>query len=190
MGTIDEFNISPVGLISKEFLNHGVQTFHEACLFVQSLPYKRNTDKENPKIIFFDKCGTCSTKHALLKQLCMEHNIDNIKLVLGLFEMNGINTPQILDTLTKYNLKYIPEAHTYLKYHNQYFDFTKAGSSPIDFVDYLMFEKEISPKQINQYKVRLHQDYLRKWLDENTTINLSFDEIWDVREQCILDLSR
>ncbi|PRD46082.1 hypothetical protein [Sphingobacterium haloxyli] len=153
MDTIKEFNINPVGVISKEFLNHGVHTFHEACLFVINLPYKRNTDKENPKAIFIDKCGTCSTKHALLKQLRMEHDMDDIKLVIGVFEMNGINTPQILDTLTKYELEFIPEAHTYLKYQNECFDFTKAGSSPTDFMDYLMFEKEILPKQINKYKV-------------------------------------
>lgn len=61
--------------------------------------------------------------------------------------MNGTNTPQVANTLTKHNLKYIPEAHTYLKYQDQYFDFTKNGSSPSDFVGYLKFEKEILPIQ-------------------------------------------
>lgn len=123
MNSIKDFSIDPLGAISKEFLNQGIQTFNEACLFVKKLPYKRNTDKENSKIVFIDKCGTCSTKHAVLKQLCMEHDMDDIMLVIGIFEMNGINTPQILDTLTKYNLTYIPEAHTYLNYHNQYLDY-------------------------------------------------------------------
>ena len=36
---------------------------------------------------------------------------------------------------------------------------------------------------------RWDQDYLRKWLDENTAVNLSFEKIWNVREQCIFDLS-
>ncbi len=123
------------------------------------------------------------------KQLCLEHHIDDIGLFIGIFEMNGANTPQVANTLKKHTLKYIPEAHTYLKYQDQYFDFTKNGSSPSDFVGYLKFEKEILPIQINQYKVQLHRDYLRKWLDENISVSLSFQEIWNIREQCILELS-
>lgn len=189
MNVIKDFSITSVGGVSKEFLKRGVSTFNEACFFVQNLPYRRNTDKENMNIIFIDNCGTCSTKHALLKQLCLEHHIDDIGLFIGIFEMNGTNTPQVANTLTKHNLKYIPEAHTYLKYQDQYFDFTKNGSSPSDFVGYLKFEKEILPIQINQYKVQLHRDYLRKWLDENISVSLSFQEIWNIREQCILELS-
>lgn len=190
MNLINDFSINSVGGVSEEFLKCGVRTFNEACFFVQNLPYRRNTDKDNIKVIFIDNCGTCSTKHALLKQLCIEHHIDNIGLFIGIFEMNGTNTPQVADTLKKYNLKYIPEAHTYLKYKDQYIDFTKVGSSPTDFVDFLMFEKEITPEQINQYKVQLHQFYLRNWLVENISVNLSFEEIWKIREQCISELSK
>ena len=189
MNIIKDFSINSVGGVSKEFLNRGIKTFNEACFFLQNLPYRRNTDKENIKIIFIDKCGTCSTKHALLKQLCIEHHIDNIGLFIGIFEMNGTNTPQVANTLTKHNLKYIPEAHTYLKYQDQYFDFTKKGSSPTDFLAYLKFEKEILPTQINHYKLQLHRDYLRQWLDENISVNLSLEEIWNIREQCISELS-
>lgn len=190
MNRLKQFDIAHSGAIAEEFLKRGIHTFDEACLFVQNLPYHRNTDKDNPKTVFIDNCGTCSTKHALLKQLCIEHNEHDIKLVLGIFKMNGTNTPAIYKTITTYNLEYIPEAHTYLTYQGHYFDFTKVSSAPADFSDDLIFETEILPDQINHYKIHLHQDFLRKWLHDNTTVSYSFDEIWSIREQCIANLSK
>lgn len=189
MNKIKDFTIQPLGMISQAFLDNGIHTFHDACSFIQNLPYNRNSDKENLTIIFTEKCGTCSSKHAVLKQLCTEQTIEDIKLMIGIFKMNAINSPPILKTLEHYKLKYITEAHTYLKFQNEYFDFTKKGSSPEGFVDYLLYEEEILPNQINQYKIELHQVYLKKWLNDKPDVRLSFDEIWRIREKCILDLS-
>ncbi|MGN5953160.1 hypothetical protein ACP6L2_00960 [Sphingobacterium lactis] len=189
MNKIKDFTIHPIGMISIAFLDNDIQTFHDACSFIQNLPYKRNSDKENLTLIFTEKCGTCSSKHAVLKQLCIEQNMEDIELMIGVFKMNAINTPPILKTLEHYKLKYIPEAHTYLKFQNEYFDFTKLGSSSEGFLDYLLYEEEILPNQINEYKIELHQVFLKKWLKDKPDVNLTFDEIWRIREQCILDLS-
>lgn len=184
-----DFEIKSKGQISKEFIDRNILTFQQASLFVRHLAYGRNTDKNNLASVFTDNCGTCSTKHALLKRLAEENNFEAIKLIVGLFKMNGSNTPAISETLQKNQLEYIPEAHCYLKFEDQIIDLTKVNSKPTDFLDDLIEEIEISPEQITDYKVNYHKSYLSIWLDKNEQINLSLQEIWKIREQCIQDLS-
>lgn len=183
------FDIKPIGTISKMFLAHNILTFAKATAFVRQLAYRRNKNKSDLTTLFTDNCGTCSTKHALLKQLADENGFSNLKLITGLFRMNAINTPKISETLKRYNLDYIPEAHNYLKWRNQILDFTNKTSKPADFENELIEETEIIPTQIADFKVAYHRKYLQNWLDKQTTINLTLDELWTIREQCISALS-
>jgi hypothetical protein len=183
------FDIKPVGTISRHFLAHNISTFDEATKFVRQLAYGRNENKADLTTIFTDNCGTCSTKHALLKQLADENNFTDLKLITGLFRMNLTNTPKIASTLRRNNLDYIPEAHNYLKYRNQILDFTNKTSKPADFENELIEEIEIRTDQIADFKVNYHKKYLTNWLEKQKTLNLTIDELWTIREQCIADLS-
>ncbi|TDX82846.1 hypothetical protein [Epilithonimonas xixisoli] len=183
------FNITFDQEISQLFKQNNCSDFHSASEFVQNLPYRRNLNKDNLATVFIDECGTCSTKHALLKTLTEENNQSDFKLILGIFRMNGVNTPKIKSVLETYNLDYIPEAHNYLKFKNQILDFTKRNSSKNDFITDLLDEIEIQPHQINQFKIEFHRSYLKKWLIENPQIPYSLEKIWDIRELCIAHLS-
>lgn len=184
-----DFEIKSKGQISKEFIDRNILTFNQASLFIRQLTYGRNADKNNLASVFTDNCGTCSTKHALLKRLADENNFEKVKLIVGLFKMNKKNMPEISETLQKNQLEYIPEAHCYLKFEDQILDMTKINSKPTDFLDDLIEEIEISPEQITDYKVNYHKNYLVTWLDKNEQINLSLNDIWKIREQCIQDLA-
>jgi hypothetical protein len=182
------FTIQSNGLISREFILRNIFTFNQAAKFVSHLSYGRNKNKNDLITIFFDNCGTCSTKHALLKQLAIENDFEGLKLLLGLFKMNGRNTPAVTETLARNKLEFIPEAHNYLKFDTIILDFTKASSMPSDFMNDLIQEIEILPCQISGYKIEYHKRYLKGWLAENTQIDLSLDEIWKIREECIKDI--
>ncbi len=184
-----DFDIQSQGQISKEFIDRNILTFHQASIFAKHLAYGRNADKNNLVSVFTDNCGTCSTKHALLKKLADENGYDKVKLIVGLFKMNKNNTPEISETLRKNQLEYIPEAHCYLKFEGRIIDLTKINSKPKDFLDDLIEEIEISPEQITDYKVNYHKNYLLTWLDKNEQISYSLDDIWKIREQCIQDLA-
>ncbi|WP_158730326.1 hypothetical protein [Flavobacterium sp. I-STPA6A] len=183
------FDIKSAGQISKEFIDRNILTFNQATLFIKELVYGRNADKNNLASVFTDNCGTCSTKHALLKKLADENNFETVKLIVGIFRMNKNNTPEISATLLQNNLDFIPEAHCYLKFEDQILDLTKINSNPKDFVDDLIEEIEILPEQITDYKVNYHKNYLVTWLDNNKQINFSLNDIWKIREQCIEDLA-
>lgn len=189
MHTLLNFDIQPRGVISQAFLLKGISTFQVATAYICDLPYGRNANKDDLLSCFAEGKGTCSTKHAILKQLAEENGYIDLQLVLGLFKMNGENTPLVGDTLAKYQLYYIPEAHTYLKYENQRFDFTRTGASPTDFQSDLLVEYAIEANEIGAYKVQVHQEFIVQWLRENKDILYSSTEIWTIREQCIQDLS-
>lgn len=183
------FDINSDQEISKLFIKNNCSDFHSASEFVRNLPYRRNLNKDNLATVFIDECGTCSTKHAILKTLTEENNQPDFKLILGIFRMNGNNTPKIKSVLETYNLNYIPEAHNYLKFKNLILDFTKKNSSENDFIDDLLQEIEIRPHQINQFKIEFHKNYLKKWLSEHPEISYSLDDLWKIRELCIQALS-
>jgi thiol-disulfide isomerase/thioredoxin len=184
-----DFDIKSEGKISKEFVDRNILTFSQASIFVRQLAYGRNADKNNLASVFTDNCGTCSTKHALLKKLADENNFEKVKLIVGLFKMNKKNTPAISETLNKNQLEFIPEAHCYLKFEDQIIDLTKINSDPTDFLDDLIEEIEILPEQITDYKVNYHKNYLLTWLDKNEQVSYSLNDIWKIREQCIQDLA-
>ncbi len=184
------FKITANAPISKAFIAKNIHQFNEACVYIQHLPYGRNNDKGHLTTLFQDHCGTCSTKHAVLKQLANENSNTDIKLIIGLFKMNSINTPVIAQTLAKYELDYLPEAHCYLKHNDKILDFTKPSSQASDFNNDLLEEISIIPDQITTFKVNYHKKYLANWLTENKMITLSLDEIWTIREQCIQDLTK
>jgi hypothetical protein len=183
------FDINPIGKISKFFLDRNITSFEEATIFIKQLPYRRNKNKADLTTVFSDNCGTCSTKHAVLKQLAEENNVLDLKLFLGLFRMNAINTPAIKTTLDQYQLSYIPEAHNYLMYDGCILDYTNSNSKPSDFSNHLIAEIEITINQINDFKISYHQQFLKQWLTKNTSIAYNLDQLWVIREQCIKDIS-
>lgn len=172
------------GIVSRSFSNLAITNFAEACKWVEKLDYKRNNNKNNELIVFDELCGTCSTKHALLKRLADENGDSSLRLVLGIFAMNSKNTPVIKGLLSNYDLKYIPEAHNYLRNDNHMLDFTGIVVNVDEFELDLLEEIEITPNQINDFKVQYHRNYLRRWI-ETSKISYTLDELWEIREQCI-----
>ena len=184
-----EFEITATGPISEKFLAQNNFTFSQAATYVRQLPYRRNKNKADLASIFTDGCGTCSTKHAILKVLADENGYKDLRLMLGIFRMSLTNTPKISTTLRKHRLEYIPEAHNYLKWKNQTLDYTHKTSKPTDFISDLIEEIEIEPHQIIDFKVAYHKQFLARWLNQNPALNLTLSKLWAIREDCIVDLS-
>lgn len=159
-------------------------SFEEACLYIQSLPYKRNQNKSNINCVLLDKGGTCSTKHAFLKDFANRHGMSQVKLMLGIFVMNARNTPKVARVLNNYGLEEMPEAHNYLKINHQIHDYTRPASKREDFENDLLVEIEIEPDQIVDFKVNFHKNFLAGYLSVSK-IPFTLDEFWAIREECI-----
>lgn len=182
------FSINSNDIVSRAFLSMEITDFANAATYVKKLPYARNHDKADILCPITEQCGTCSTKHALLKQLAAEHNQEHVRLTMGIFKMNARNTPEVAATLARHSLEYIPEAHCYLTIDGHIADYTKAEWTTIAFVADLMMETEILPHQTGDYKVALHKAYLQEWLRNNAQIPYTPQALFAIREECIKDL--
>ena len=182
------FNIlasRPLSILCQE---KGCDDFDSLCNYIQSLPYGRNTDRSDYHSILKEHKGTCSTKHAFLKHVAIENNATHIQFCLGIYKMSENNTKGVGNVLSKYNLNYIPEAHTYLKFNNQVLDFTRTEESYSTFYKDLLFEEHILLEQIGNYKINKHKSFIKSWII-NENIAYSFEDLWRIREACIAKLS-
>lgn len=162
--------------------------FRELIETVKNIPYGRNCNRYDFSLVLSENKGSCSSKHAFIKEFASKNNIENVQLFIGVFKMNEENTPKIGNILTTNNLRYIPEAHCYLKVNDVPIDVTSKESFYDKIKNEILIEIEIEPEQVIEYKVNYHQQFIKKWIIEKK-INKSFEEIWKIRENCIKNLS-
>jgi len=183
--------LADAGEITRAFVSAGANDFRAAARYVHALPYGRNSSRTDPQIVMRERRGTCSTKHALLARLAVEQRFE-IALVIGIYRMSERNTPGVGRVLAANGLEYLPEAHCYLRYRANRIDVTReiAGVSAEPIARFL-HEEEISPEQIGDYKVALHQRWIREWIaSPDAPRRLGFDELWKIREACIAALGQ
>ena len=161
--------------------------FQETINFVKQIPYGRNSNREDFSLVISENKGTCSSKHAYLKDFADKNNIPNVQLFIGIYKMNEQNT-KIGSILSDNFLDFIPEAHCYLKIDGKTVDVTSKDADFDKIKSHLLEEIEIEPYEVADYKVDYHQNFIKKWLLEIKS-KFSFDEIWKIREKCIEKLS-
>ena len=182
--------LHPSGLITEAFLARGICAFQSAARYLHHLPYGRNTNRADFRLVLDEGCGTCSTKHALLAELAREQQIP-VALTLGIYAMHERNTPGVGPILEQYGLSFLPEAHCYLTYAKSRVDITRSGVEANESIAQFLHEETITPAQIGEYKVELHQKFLRAWLvNEKRAVGRTFEEIWGIREECIAALAQ
>lgn len=173
------------GPVSEAFISLGIENFASAFEYIHQLPYARNTDPAGLLVVLDEHKGTCSTKHALLKRYADEQEMQGIQLILGIYKMNGNNTPGVGMVLQKHKLSDLLEAHCYLKINGKIADATSTLTASQPFENDLLEEFEILPEQIGPFKAELHRRFLQDWLQQQSFDSVSESEIWNIREQCI-----
>lgn len=169
--------------LGRDFVALGILGYRDAARHVRSLPYGRNSDRSDWRLVLEEGRGTCSTKHALLAELARE-NGRHVALVLGFYEMCEGNTPGVGNVLERHSLPCVPEAHCYLAHEGTRVDLTREGGGAEQIDDFL-HEEEIEPRQIGEYKVEAHKGFVRRWAAER---GLGFVRVWRIREECIAAL--
>ena len=175
------------GEASTQFLSLGIADYREAARFVNQLAYGRNADRANFMLVMPERRGTCSTKHALLAALAIEQHLP-VRLTLGIYEMSEGNTPGVGAVLDRDRLALVPEAHCYLTFDDTRIDVTRGSSSPSESIARFLHEETIAPAQIGDYKVAMHQTFMRDWV-ARTMPHRDWREVWKIREECIAALS-
>ncbi|MEN9999278.1 MAG: hypothetical protein RI922_2268 [Bacteroidota bacterium] len=178
------------GQFSQQFRERGITMFSAACAFIQNLHYGRISDRDKLDLVMTENRGTCSSKHGILARLCEENNHEEIELIAGIFLMSPETHVELTDFFKDKPYNNLPEMHCFfrLSTHDRY-DFTSKYNRLALIEPKLVREQRIEPHQTGDWKEKIHQDYLRRWIARKPELNLSFDEIWAQREECIRLLS-
>lgn len=170
--------ISPAGMISAEFLSLGIGSFIDACQYVHALPYGYNTNRDDLMILFKEKKGTCTTKHAVIATLADELDLPVEKLI-GIYAMTEELVTGTDEILKKYDLPYVPMVHCFLAYENRRVDLTEGDNngknrSIEDFLYTVLVEPNISAKdEYLLYRKALKDHILmRKELESANSIQI------------------
>ncbi len=178
------------GQFSQQFRERGITMFSAACAFIENLPYGRISDRDKLELVLTENRGTCSSKHGILARLCEENNLEEIELIAGIFLMSPETHVELTDFFKDKPYNNLPEMHCFfrLSTHDRY-DFTSKNNRLALIEPKLIREQRIEPHQTGDWKEKIHQDYLRRWVARKPELNLTFDEIWAQREECIRLLS-
>jgi len=186
---LDPVPLREAGEVTAGFLRLSISDFQSAAKHLASLPYGRNREASSTLAVLTESRGTCSTKHALLRRLAIEQRLD-VTLWVGVYEMTAANTPGVARILQNYGLERLPEAHCYLRRGETRIDLTFADVPPLIGSDTFLYEEQIAPEQIGEYKKNLHFKFLERWATQRSAKQYPADKLWQIREQCIDALSQ
>ena len=155
------------GPVSKMFINLGVTSLQKACRYVHELPYGYNANRDDLMILFKEKKGTCTTKHAVIGILAQELALPVNKNV-GIYAMTEEIVSGTDTLLAELHLPYIPMLHCFLAYENFRVDLTEGNRngknrSIEEFLYVQQVEPDISEKdEYLLYRKALKDDILKR----------------------------
>ncbi len=155
--------LQPRGLISQQYRQHGLKTFHEACQWTQALPYGPNSNNEDSLILFEEGHGTCTTKHGAIARLAQEHNLP-IHKHLGFYRLNDEIVTGVNALLAPYGLDFIPQIHCFLVYENCRVDLTAGNcngkNKTIEDYDFVV---QVEPDLTHEQHHAYYRAYLQRY---------------------------
>ena len=86
LDNLPDAEIIDSGELSRKFLELGIKSFKEACLYVHNMDYGYNSDKDDKMILFIENMGSCTTKHGVIAGLAKELSIHLYKKV-GIYKL-------------------------------------------------------------------------------------------------------
>jgi len=181
--------ITSRGVFSDQFLKIGMKTFHDACKWVNDLPYDYNSDMVDSLLIFTEKKGVCLTKHGAIAKLAEELGLPIHKYV-GFFRLDDEIYTGIGKMLERYDLDYIPQIDCFLQYEDHSVDLTDGNctgkNKAIDEFDFIV---PVPPEISMDEMIILYMQYFEKYADFEPKFNtVGMDKIITALSECIAEM--
>ncbi len=165
--------INPLGTISDIFLDLGIDTFHKACRFVHDRPYGYNSNRDDLLILFKEKMGSCTTKHAVIATLAKEIDLAIAKHI-GIYAMDEKIVTGSGLILKTYGLPYLPMLHCFLVYQNQCVDLTDGNHNGKNHpIEHFLWTQKVLANISSKDEYRLY----RQGLTEAVLVNKEFEDV-------------
>lgn len=179
-----DFQLQSNDPLTIDIVESGVVSWEDLIRCVKNFHYGRNANRSDVSLVWYERKGTCSSKHAFLKHVADLNNVPDVELVLCLYKMTGENTQGVGAVLREFKVDYLPEAHCYIRFKGEGIDITTKHSDLAKVKPDILEEQLIEPEQVSEFKVNYHKAYMQKW-GEIHHPSLSFEELWTIREQCL-----
>jgi hypothetical protein len=164
---MDNFNVFPDkriaedGPVAKVFLDLGIKTLQEACRYVHTLPYGYNSNSDELMILFKEKKGTCTTKHAVIGTLAQELALPVHKKV-GIYAMTEEIVSGTDTLLAEFHLPYIPMLHCFLEYENYRVDLTEGNRNGKNrSIEAFLYVQQVEPNISEKDEYLLYRKALK-----------------------------
>jgi hypothetical protein len=149
------------GPIARTFAGLGIGTFHEACRYVHRLPYGYNSDRDELMILFKEKKGTCTTKHAVIATLASELGLPINKKV-GIYAMTEALVSGTQEILARYRLPYVPMIHCFLNCQGRWVDLSEGNlNGKNGSIDHFLFSADVAATISAKDEYRLYRQALQ-----------------------------
>jgi hypothetical protein len=137
--------LADAGPVSKTFLDRGITNLQQACRYVHELPYGYNSNRDELMILFKEKMGTCTTKHAVIATLAQELALP-IRKHVGIYAMTEDLVTGTDKLLAEYDLPYIPMLHCFLMYDRFRVDLTEGNRNGKNrSIEEFLYEERVEP---------------------------------------------
>jgi hypothetical protein len=181
--------ITDRGEFSHQFIQIGMKTFHDACKWVNDLPYDYNSDMVDSKLIFTEKKGVCLTKHGAIARLAEEIGL-SIRKNIGFFRLNDEIYTGIGKLLERYGLDYIPQIDCFLQYEDHCVDLTDGNctgkNKAIDEFDFIV---PVPPEISMDEMIILYMQYIEKYAEFEPRFNMvGMDKILTALSECTTEM--
>ncbi len=137
--------ITQNGPVCEEFNRLKMVSFHKACRWVHALPYGYNSDRDDLMILFKEKMGTCTTKHAVIGTLARELELP-IQKNVGIYAMTDEIVTGTGELLERFGLPYIPMLHCFLVHERFRVDLTEGNRNGKNrSIEEFLFTERVDP---------------------------------------------
>jgi len=149
------------GAFSEKFLNLGISSFKEACMYVHNLEYGYNSDYSDNMILFKENKGSCTMKHGTIAKLAEELKIPLHKNI-GVYKFSEQITTGAEKITKKYNIPYVPMVHCFLKHRDLRFDLTEGNKNGKNKpINKFIKTKQVKPLISRKEEYTLFRDILK-----------------------------
>jgi hypothetical protein len=139
------------GPVAQKFWSLNIRSFADACAYVHHLPYGYNSNRDDLMILFDERMGSCTTKHAVIATLAQELDLP-VHKAIGIYAMTEIIVTGTQSILDAHELPYLPMVHCFLVFASHRVDLTEGNrngknQSLEEFLHVQIVEPNISGKE-------------------------------------------
>lgn len=165
-----QFEILSDRKVSSFFRERGINYFQSAIAFFKS---NLNALDECLKLVVEDSNNTMTTVaklHAVLAQLAVENDISEVELVVGIFIVNATSFPELTDYFSSKSYENVALSTCYFVIDGERIDFFKGNNFLNKISKRFVREQRVDPHQVKEWKEKIYEDYIGKWLKRNSAI--------------------